>query len=720
MSNETQDNNPNSTGNSPSNNSGTPNNRRRPPRSNNPRPRHNDNRNRDGDGRQSRPHHDRSQERSSHDRPSQDRSSYDRSNERSNSSENRGERPNHNNRNRRSNNGGGNNRGRGGHNGRSSSPSSARSPIPRNFKSSPTGTYTNIKDALAANQKMQEDRLNAPAEIGNANAWVRIVPLGGLGQVGGNMAVIETENSAVIVDVGLSFPDESMHGVDILIPDFSYLRQIKNKIDGVIITHAHEDHIGAMAYLFGEMQFPVYGTPLPLEMIAAKFDEHKLQKHKKLFNYVEKRRIIQIGDFEVEWMHVTHSILDSSAVAITSEAGTLIHTGDFKFDNTPVDGFCTDYHRLAHYGEKGVLCMFSDSTNSHNPGMTLSEKTVRPVFENIFKNATGRIIMSTFSSNIHRVYQAMEVGLKFNRRICVIGRSMEKNIQIALDTGHIRIDPKMFIEPHEINKVRDSEVLVVTTGSQGEPMSALYRMSIGEHRHIRLKPQDTVVLSSKAIPGNEPLVSGLINQIERCGAQCIHYGVNNLHVSGHAAQEEQKFMIRFLKPKYFLPIHGEYQHRAKHLRTAIDCGVPERNTMLVDDGDIVEISSRYMKKVKSVRVGKVFIDNQRNNVIENSIVYDRQTLANDGIVTIVLQISEQDHAVIGKPRVTTHGLVAQRREHAFTKELEDVLAKFVDHCKPSDLQQPRAIENNLRQVLKKHIYRQLRKYPIIVPNIFIQ
>jgi ribonuclease J len=511
-----------------------------------------------------------------------------------------------------------------------------------------------------------------------------------------------------------------MHGVDILVPDFTYLRQIKHKIQGIVITHAHEDHIGAMPYLFKEMQFPVYGTPLPLGMIAGKFDEHKISKYKSYFRYVEKRRPIKIGDFEVEWMHVTHSIIDSSALAITCEAGTLIHTGDFKLDNTPIDGYTTDYHRLAHYGEKGVLCLFSDSTNSHNPGSTKSESIVGGTFDKLYSDVKGRVIMSTFSSNIHRVYQAIEYGIKYGRKICVIGRSMEKNLQVAMDLEYIKIDYKNFIEPHEVSKYPDHEVLIVTTGSQGEPMSALFRMSIGEHRHIKMKPTDTVILSSKAIPGNEPSVSAVINQLERTGARVAHYEFSEIHVSGHAGQEEQRYMLRLTKPKFFLPIHGEYQHRSKHLRTAIQCGVAEHNTLLIDDGDTVEISPKHMKKVKTVRTGKTYIDNQMNKVIDTSIIHDRQSLATDGIIMLVVQVNEREHKLITKPVVTTYGLVNDRKEKEMAEELEEILIKFVTNSKPHELQNIRVMENNLRQVLKKHIFRKLKKYPIIVPNIFVQ
>ena len=403
------------------------------------------------------------------------------------------------------------------------------------------GWITDLKKAYLINEKIHRDRLNPHYKLNlNTSAKIKITPLGGLGEIGGNMMVIETENQAIIVDVGMSFPDENMHGVDILIPDFTYIREIKDKIVGIIITHGHEDHIGAMPYLFKEMQFPVYGTSLPLEMIGSKLDEHKMREHRSFLRAIEKRTPIKIGEFEVEWIHVTHSIIDCSCIAVTTEAGTMIHTGDFKIDHTPYDGLPTDLHRLAHYGEKGVLVLTSDSTNSHSAGFTRTEKTVGPTFDRLFAGAKGRVLMSTFSSNIHRVAQAIERAITFGRKICVIGRSMEKNLDLAMSLGYIKFPKDQFIEAHEINKYNDNEILIVTTGSQGESMSALYRMAIHEHRHIKIKPDDLIILSAKAIPGNEGSVSGIINHLLKAGAKVAYQEYSDIHVSGHASQEEQK------------------------------------------------------------------------------------------------------------------------------------------------------------------------------------
>ena len=600
-------------------------------------------------------------------------------------------------------------------------PKGKTAPAKRKPPVSGNGWTNDLKKAFEINEKIQKDRLNPHNKLNlKTEASIKVTPLGGLGEIGGNMMVIETEKSAIIVDVGMSFPDESMHGVDILIPDFTYVRQIRSKISAIVITHSHEDHIGAMPYIFKELQVPIYGTSLPLESIGAKFDEHKMKHHRSYFRAVQKRRPIRIGDFEVEWMHMTHSIIDSSTLAITTEAGTIIHTGDFKIDHTPVDGYPADLHRLAYYGEKGVLALLSDSTNSHSAGFTKTEKTVGPTFERIFAQAKGRVIMSTFSSNLHRVAQAIQCGLDHGRKVCVIGRSMEKNIDIAMGLGYLKFPKSEFIDAHSVNKYLDKEVLIVTTGSQGEPMSALFRMSIHEHRHIKIKPTDQIVLSAKAIPGNEASVSGIINQILKAGAKVAYNNYTDIHVSGHAAQEEQKLMLRLCKPKFFIPVHGEYNHVVRHIQTGVECGVLERNTHILSDGEQIEITPKFLKKVKTVKTGKTYIDNQRNRKIGDDVVIDRQTMANEGVIMIVAQISENERKVVGTARVSSFGMVDSKQEKHFAREIEEILANFLEHIKEGILQNTRAVEEELRKVVRKHCIRKYRKYPMIVPTIFVQ
>ena len=571
---------------------------------------------------------------------------------------------------------------------------------------------------IEANKLMHEKRLNPLKFQKQSSGKIRITPLGGLGEIGGNITVFETNTSAIIVDVGMSFPNESMLGVDILIPDFDYIRKIKDKIKAVIITHAHEDHIGAMPYFYKEFDYPIYATPLCLGMISNKFEEHGLKAKRALFRPVEKRKVYKIGDFDVEWIHITHSIIDASALAIKTEAGTIIHTGDFKIDHTPIDGYPTDLGRLAEYGEKGVLLLMSDSTNSHREGITKSEKTVGKTFDEIFSKSKGRVIMSTFSSNVHRIYQAIEHGLKYNRKICVIGRSMERNLFTAMELGYIDLSKEIFIDANEVGKYPDNEVLIVTTGSQGETMSALYRMATDEHKYIKIKPSDQIIISAKAIPGNEASVSNVLNYLLKSGASVAYQDFSEIHVSGHAAQEEQKLMLRLTKPKFFLPVHGEYNHIEKHSKTAIECGVDERNIYLMSDGDQVEVTSGYIKRVKTVKTGKIFVDNQINKEISDDMVKHRQNLADAGVVMVIAQVDQANKKLV-KTRVITYGVVNAKEQKAFTKDMELVLIQFLSNLKNELLGDQRALENQIRQAIRKHIFRRLKKYPTIVPVIYL-
>ncbi len=592
----------------------------------------------------------------------------------------------------------------------------------RNLPSKLTGNedwQIALAECIEANRVSHENRLH-PLKYNNSSEHkIRITPLGGLGEIGGNISVFETNKDAIIVDIGMSFPDGTMHGVDIIIPDFDYVRKIKDKIRGIVITHAHEDHIGAVPYFFKEFQFPIYATPLALGMISNKFEEHGLKAERKWFRPVEKRRVYEIGEFDIEWIHITHSIIDASALAIKTKAGTIIHTGDFKIDQTPIDGYPTDLGRLAHYGEEGVLCLLSDSTNSYKEGYTKSESSVGPTFDQIFARTKGRVIMSTFSSNIHRVYQAITYGLKYGRKVCVIGRSMERNLYTTMELGYIKLDRKIFIDADEVSKYKDNEVLIVTTGSQGETMSALYRMATDEHKFIKIKPTDQVIISAKAIPGNEASVSAVLDYLLKAGAKVAYQEFSEIHVSGHASIEEQKLMLTLAKPKFFLPVHGEYNHITKHKETAMKCGIPERNIYLMSDGDQVELCQKYVKRIKTVKTGKVFVDNQINKQIADDVVIDRQKLADSGIVVIIAQIDKATKTLINKPRVFSYGLVADKHDHAFSKDMAEVLGQFFINVKDEVLNDPKFLENQIRQVLRKHIFRKIKKYPTIVPTIFV-
>ncbi|EAI0002199.1 ribonuclease J [Campylobacter coli] len=601
-------------------------------------------------------------------------------------------------------------------------PSEKKKKRNRNLPSKLTGNedwQIALAECIEANRVSHENRLH-PLKYNNSSEHkIRITPLGGLGEIGGNISVFETNKDAIIVDIGMSFPDGTMHGVDIIIPDFDYVRKIKDKIRGIVITHAHEDHIGAVPYFFKEFQFPIYATPLALGMISNKFEEHGLKAERKWFRPVEKRKVYEIGEFDIEWIHITHSIIDASALAIKTKAGTIIHTGDFKIDQTPIDGYPTDLGRLAYYGEEGVLCLLSDSTNSYKEGYTKSESSVGPTFDQIFARTKGRVIMSTFSSNIHRVYQAITYGLKYGRKVCVIGRSMERNLYTTMELGYIKLDRKIFIDADEVSKYKDNEVLIVTTGSQGETMSALYRMATDEHKFIKIKPSDQIIISAKAIPGNEASVSAVLDYLLKAGAKVAYQEFSEIHVSGHASIEEQKLMLTLVKPKFFLPVHGEYNHINKHKETAIKCGIPEKNIYLMSDGDQVELCQKYVKRIKTVKTGKVFVDNQINKQIADDVVIDRQKLADSGIVVIIAQIDKATKTLINKPRVFSYGLVADKHDHAFSKEMAEVLGQFFVNVKDEVLNDPRFLENQIRQVLRKHIFRKIKKYPTIVPTIFV-
>ncbi|EDD2449875.1 ribonuclease J [Campylobacter coli] len=601
-------------------------------------------------------------------------------------------------------------------------PSEKKKKRNRNLPSKLTGNedwQIALAECIEANRVSHENRLH-PLKYNNSSEHkIRITPLGGLGEIGGNISVFETNKDAIIVDIGMSFPDGTMHGVDIIIPDFDYVRKIKDKIRGIVITHAHEDHIGAVPYFFKEFQFPIYATPLALGMISNKFEEHGLKAERKWFRPVEKRRVYEIGEFDIEWIHITHSIIDASALAIKTKAGTIIHTGDFKIDQTPIDGYPTDLGRLAHYGEEGVLCLLSDSTNSYKEGYTKSESSVGPTFDQIFARTKGRVIMSTFSSNIHRVYQAITYGLKYGRKVCVIGRSMERNLYTTMELGYIKLNRKIFIDADEVSKYKDNEVLIVTTGSQGETMSALYRMATDEHKFIKIKPSDQIIISAKAIPGNEASVSAVLDYLLKAGAKVAYQEFSEIHVSGHASIEEQKLMLTLVKPKFFLPVHGEYNHINKHKETAIKCGIPEKNIYLMSDGDQVELCQKYVKRIKTVKTGKVFVDNQINKQIADDVVIDRQKLADSGIVVIIAQLDKASKTLINKPRVFSYGLVADKQDHAFSKEMAEVLGQFFVNVKDEVLNDPRFLENQIRQVLRKHIFRKIKKYPTIVPTIFV-
>ena len=547
---------------------------------------------------------------------------------------------------------------------------------------------------------------------------LQIIPLGGLGEIGKNMTVIRYGDDIIIVDTGLMFPDEDMLGIDLVIPDMSYVLENKDLVRAVFLTHGHEDHIGALPYLLKNIDVPVYGTCLTLGILQGRLKENHVTSNK--LNEVTTTDKVKAGVFTVSFLRVNHSIADSVALAIETPHGTIVHTGDFKFDQTPVDGKVTEFHRFAELGDKGVLALLADSTNAERPGYTASEKSVGRTLDEIFRNAKNRIVVASFSSNIHRLQQVVDSAVHYGRKLAVIGRSMLNNINIALELGYITIPEGVLIDIDAVNQYTPAQVAILTTGSQGESMSALYRMAIHEHRHVKIKPEDQIILSAKAIPGNEGSVSEIINHLLKAGAKVAYQDFADIHVSGHAAQEEQKLMLRLVKPKFFLPVHGEYNHALKHGETGVDCGVLERNVYVMADGEQIEVNPKYLKKVKTVKSGKVYIDNQLNHKISDDVVIDRQTMAKEGIVMIVAQINENDRTLASKPKVATFGFISDKQDRFFTNEIEEILNTFLVNAKPGIFKNSRILEDELRKVVRKHCVRKYKKYPMIVPTIFVQ
>lgn len=543
-----------------------------------------------------------------------------------------------------------------------------------------------------------------------------IIPLGGVEEIGLNMTVMEYGNDLIIVDAGLMFPEEDMLGVDFVIPDFSYLIENKDKIKGVVLTHGHEDHTGALPFLLKEIDVPTYGTPLTLGLVKEKLKEHSLESAKLI--PVKPRDVVNLGVFSIEFVRVTHSIVDGVGLGIDTPLGKVVHTGDFKLDPTPVDGQLMDFHKFSEYGEKGTLVLLSDSTNAEKGGFTFSEKEVRRAFEDIFSKAQGRIIIATFASNIHRIQQAIDVAVKFGRKVILCGRSIVSNAQIALDLGYLQIPRETWLRLEDLKKLEDREVVIITTGSQGEPMSVLSRIATDEHKNIKAKHGDTVILSAKMIPGNERSIGRIINHLFKRGANVIYEKVSEVHVSGHASKEELKLMLNLVKPKYFIPIHGEYRHLIYHSRLAEKVGIPKENIFVLENGEALEISENGAGKNGRVNSGRVFIDGKGVGNVEDMVLRDRQRLANDGIVLVIIAVEKLTGRVVSGPDIITRGFVF---EGASPELLNDVNSLVSDTLKKLDreiMSDSSLVKAKIRTALKKYLRNTMGKSPMIVPIIF--
>ncbi|HXY61784.1 MAG TPA: ribonuclease J, partial [Nitrospirota bacterium] len=479
------------------------------------------------------------------------------------------------------------------------------------------------------------------SDVANSSA-LSIIPLGGIGEIGMNMTVLEYGDDILIIDAGLMFPDSEMLGVDIVIPDFTYLIENRHKVRAVVLTHAHEDHIGALPFLLKEIKAPLYGTKLTLGFVKEKLKEHELD-HETEFIVVKPRDTVTIGCFSVEFIRVTHSIVDGVGLGITTPVGSLVHTGDFKIDPTPVDGEVMDLRTFAEYGDKGTLVLLSDSTNASQGGYTFSEKEVRRGLEDIFGRARGRIVVATFASNIHRVQQIIDVAVMYGRKVILNGKSMIANAQIALDLGYLKIPPNTWHRIEALTKLPDEQIVLITTGSQGEPMSALSRMATNEHKHFQIKKGDTIILSSKMIPGNERSITRIINHLFKHGAEVFYEKVSEIHVSGHASKEELKLMLSLIKPKYFIPVHGEYRHLVYHAQLATKVNIPEENIFILENGEVMEITENSARRAGVVNVGRIYIDGKTAGStadagVDTVVLRDRMKLAHDGVVIVILGI----------------------------------------------------------------------------------
>ncbi|AZV56216.1 ribonuclease J [Clostridium sp. AWRP] len=545
---------------------------------------------------------------------------------------------------------------------------------------------------------------------------VKVIPLGGLGEIGKNLTVIEYKNDIIVIDCGMSFPDADMLGIDIVIPDITYLKKNIDRVRGIFLTHGHEDHIGALPYVLKEINVPVYGTKLTLGIVESKLREHNLNDVVKL-KCVKAKDVIKLDSMSVEFIRTSHSIADSTALAIHTPIGIIFHTGDFKVDYTPIDGSVIDFARLAELGKKGVILMLADSTNVERPGYTMSERTVGKTFQRFFSLAKNRIIVATFASNIHRIQQVITAAEKYDRKVAISGRSMENIMEVATNLGYIDIKKNTLINIDNINRYPGNRIVIITTGSQGEPMSALSRMAASEHKKVNIIPGDTIIISANPIPGNEKLVSGVINQLFKKGAEVIYEALADVHVSGHACQEELKLIHTLVKPKFFMPVHGEYRHLKQHKDLAISLGMPSNNVIIADNGDVIEVSRDSIKKTGTVVSGQIFVDGLGVGDVGNIVLRDRRHLSQDGILTVVITIEKQTGTVIAGPDIISRGFVYVRESEDLMEEAKELVRGALNECEEKHITEWASIKSNVKEVLRSFLYEKTKRKPMILPII---
>lgn len=544
---------------------------------------------------------------------------------------------------------------------------------------------------------------------------VQIIPLGGLGEIGKNMTVFRYGDDIILIDAGLMFPEDDMLGIDLVIPDFNYLIENKEKVKGIFLTHGHEDHIGALPYVLKQIDVPVYGTALTLGILQGRLKENGVSSEG--LKTIKPGDRINAGAFKLEFIRVNHSIPDAVSIVINTPIGTIIHTGDFKFDHTPVDGQVTQFNKFAEFGDKGVLALLADSTNAERPGITPSEKIVGQTFDDEFRYAKNRIIVATFSSNVHRIQQVIDSAVKYKRKVAVIGRSMINVVNIALELGYLKAPEGVIIDIDETNNYTANQIVIITTGSQGEPMSALTRMAMNDHKKVGIMPGDTVIISATPIPGNEKLVARTIDHLYKLGADVVYEKSNGVHVSGHASREEIKLMHNLVRPKFFIPVHGEYRHLIKHAGLAQDLGMPKENIVIAENGCVIELTRNSIGIAGRIPAGKILVDGLGVGDVGNIVLRDRRQLSQDGIMIVVVTIDKETCQVVSGPDIVSRGFVYVREAEGLMDEARDKVQCALEKCEESGTSEWSVIKSTIRDSLGRFLYERTRRRPMILPII---
>ncbi len=546
---------------------------------------------------------------------------------------------------------------------------------------------------------------------------LKVIALGGLEEIGKNMTVLEYGNDIIIIDCGLAFPEDDMLGIDLVIPDITYLAKNVEKIRGIVLTHGHEDHIGALPYVLKQLKVPVFGTLLTLGLLENKLREHKMLDKTTLHTVVPGEKV-KLGEMVVEFIHTNHSIADSVALAIQTPVGMIIHTGDFKVDYTPIDGDIIDLQRFAELGSQGVLLLMSDSTNAERKGFTMSEKNVGKVFERIFEETPrNRIMVATFSSNIHRIQQIINAAYMYGRKVAIIGRSMVNAVKTASELDYLWVPPRTLIDINEIKNYRDEQLVIITTGSQGETMSALSRIANSEHKQVSVKPDDKIIISASAIPGNEKNVIRVVNELLKKGADVVYGGIEDIHVSGHARQEELKLMLALTKPKFFMPVHGEYMHLSSHRDLAISMGMDKKNIFVNKLGDVLELSKNEAKVTGTVPTGQVMVDGLGVGDVGNIVLRDRKHLSEDGLMVVVVSMEEETGQIVAGPDIISRGFVYVRESEGLMDGAREVVMKALQECEEKNITSWNYIKNLIKDTLKNYIWQKTKRSPMILPII---